>query len=84
MGAGCGTGLLNNLNVDLIITGEFNHDEIEHEVHRGVSVIVTDHTNTERGHHEQFKLSFEELLKSRNESVTLFISDIDRDPLEYI
>ena len=82
MGAGCGTGLLNNLNVDLIITGEFNHDEILHEVHRGVSVIVTDHTNTERGHHTYFKAKFTEYINSFNEQVELIISQVDRDPLE--
>ena len=49
-GAGCGSGMLNNLDVDLLITGEFNHDEILHEVHSKITVIVTDHTNTERGH----------------------------------
>ena len=39
--------LLNNLNIDLLITGEFSHHEILHEVHRGVTLILTDHSNNE-------------------------------------
>ena len=81
-GAGCGSGMLNNLDVDLLITGEFNHDEIMHEVHRKITVIVTDHTNTERGHHIQFREKFIEFLKSHSEHVDIFLSELDRDPLE--
>ena len=47
VGAGSGSKLLSNLNVDLVITGELSHHEILHETHRNVSVIVTDHSNTE-------------------------------------
>jgi putative NIF3 family GTP cyclohydrolase 1 type 2 len=74
--------MLNNLDVDLLITGEFNHDEILHEVQRKITVILTDHTNTERGHHSQFREKFTNLLKSNNEHVELLLSEIDRDPLE--
>ncbi len=85
-GAGSGSKLLSNLNVDLIITGEFSHHEILHEVHRGVSLIVTDHTNTERGYFELFRTQFSQLLKKHNEDehVEILISETDRDPLEYI
>ena len=40
--AGSGSKLLNNKNVDLLITGEFQHHEILHETHRGVSLVLTD------------------------------------------
>jgi len=76
--------MLNNLDVDLIITGEFNHDEILHEVHRKITVIVTDHTNTERGHHIQFREKFIEKLMSHNEHVELLLSEIDHEQLEPI
>lgn len=69
----------------MLITGEFSHHEILHEVHRGVSVIVTDHTNTERGYSRYFLEKFVARLKETNENVIeLFESEADRDPLEYI
>lgn len=83
-GAGSGSKLLSNLNVDLIITGELSHHEILHEVHRGVTVIVTDHTNTERGYFGLFKTKFETLLEKNGEKVEILLSEVDRDPLEYI
>jgi len=83
-GAGSGSKILANLNVDIIITGELSHHEILHEVHRGVSVIVTDHTNTERGYFSLFKTKFEQLLNKNNENVEIILSEVDRDPLEYI
>lgn len=83
-GAGSGSKLLSNLNVDLIITGELSHHEILHEVHRGVTVIVTDHTNTERGYFGMFKEKFEALLAKNGEMVEISLSEVDRDPLQYI
>jgi len=82
--AGSGSKLLNNLNADLLITGEFSHHEILHEVNRGTSVILTDHSNTERGFSALFKKKFTELLEKNNERIDIEISQIDRDPLEYI
>ena len=82
--AGSGSKLLNNLPVDLIISGEFPHHEILHEVHRCTSLILTDHTNNERGFGEVFKQRFTELLAQRHEQVDIEISQVDRDPLECI
>ena len=81
IGAGCCTGLLNNKTVDFIITGEFLHEEIIHEVSRGVSMIVTDHTNTERGYLELFRERLSSSLG--NESIEIVVSKVDRDPLVY-
>jgi len=83
IGAGCCTGLLNEVEADFIITGEFLHEEIVHEVSRGVSMIVTDHTNTERGYLEVFRKRIYESLRSACEDVEVLVSDIDRDPLVY-
>jgi putative NIF3 family GTP cyclohydrolase 1 type 2 len=67
----------------LIITGEFSHHEILHETHRGVSVILTDHSNNERCYFPNFKENFSKLLaKNGGESVQIFISEFDRDPLQ--
>ena len=85
IGAGSGSKLLNGTTADLIITGEFAHHEILHEVHRGVSVILTDHTNTERCYFNHFRNKFTDLLRtSGDESIEILISEADRDPLEVV
>ena len=83
VGAGCCSGLLNNVKADFIITGEFLHEEIVHEVSRGVSMIVTDHTNTERGYLGVFKEWLVETLSLENNTIEIIVSTIDRDPLKY-
>lgn len=72
---------MNNQNVDFIITGEFLHEEIIHEASRGVSMIITDHTNTERGYLGFFKERLCKILN--NENIEINVSKIDRDPLVY-
>jgi len=84
IGAGSGSKLLNDVNADIIITGEFDHHEILHENHRGVSVILTDHTNTERCYFKYFREKFTQLLSQYDESVEIMISTTDRDPLQVI
>lgn len=74
---------MNNTSAELIITGEFSHHEILHETHRGVSVMVTDHSNNERGYREFFKQRFSQLLEKYNENVEIILSEVDKDPLEY-
>ena len=84
VGAGCCSEILNNVKADMIITGEFSHHELLHENSRGVSVIVTDHSNTERGYIQVFRERFLNLLKKNDESVEMIVSKIDRDPLQYV
>ncbi len=81
-GAGCCDEILNNVAADFIITGELGHHQILHEVHRGLSLIVTDHTRTERGFGQKvFKKKMEALTVGAIECI---VSETDRDPLEYI
>lgn len=84
VGAGSGTGLLNNTIGDFIITGELTHHDILHETHRGTSVLITDHSNTERGFISIFREKFLELLAKNNEQAEIMIAASDRDPLEYV
>lgn len=85
VGAGYGNSILKNVKADIFITGEVTHHEIIREVHRGVSFIVTDHSDTERGYNYMFRERFLELLKKHNEpNVEIIVSEKDRDPLEYI
>lgn len=84
VGAGSASGIMNNVKADVLITGEFTHEELLHETHRGVTVIVTDHTNTERGYGRYFLDKFLATLKANNADVLeIFLSEHDRDPLEY-
>ena len=81
--------MLNNKSVDLLVTGEFGHHEVLHEVNRGVSVILTDHTNCERGYHAHFKQQFAKLLAAEASPATtaqinIILSEVDRDPLAYV
>lgn len=86
VGAGGGSGLLNDLSIDLIVTGEFLHHEILHENHRGVSIIVTDHSNTERGYIPKFIADFTRVLEQskKNGLIEITQSKLDRDPLEFV
>lgn len=84
VGAGSGQGLLNNTIADFIITGELTHHDILHETHRGTSVLITDHSNTERGFINVFKKRFNEALLKKNEQVEILVSEFDHDPIQYI
>lgn len=76
--AGSGGSLLKNLDIDLFITGELSHHEVLDAVHRGTSVILTNHSNSERGFLKQFKDIFQTKLP---DSVEVIVSKSDADPL---
>lgn len=58
-----------------------SHHEVLDAVAKGTSVILSDHSNSERG----FLTVFKERLSVRlPESVTVAISKSDRDPLEVV
>lgn len=48
--AGAGGSVLVRANADLLLTGEMRHHDILAQQAKGTSVIVCDHTNTERGY----------------------------------
>jgi len=77
--AGSGGSVLAAAQVDLILTGEMSHHEVLDFVHRGVSVILTDHSNTERGFHSYIRGELEKLLDNK---VEIHVSTVDKDPLE--
>lgn len=78
--AGAGGSVLAPLtNVDLVLTGEMRHHDVRALVERGTSVVLCDHTNTERGYLPILAWRLEEL--SQN-AVTTHVSTRDRDPLQ--
>ena len=76
-GAG-GSMLRPDLGVDLVITGEMSHHDVLALNAAGSSVILTEHSNCERGY---LPLLRKHLLDALGETVTWSISTVDRDPL---
>ena len=70
------------LNAGLVAhSGEMSHHEVLDAVAKGTSVILSDHSNSERGFLRVFK---ERLAARLSDSVTIAISKRDRDPLEVV
>ncbi len=91
--AGSGGSILNNLDVDLLFTGELSHHEALAAVEQGKFVITTFHSNTERLYLEKCMMKVLEG-EVRNEMMAVdasmhleghsFVhcSTVDRDPYE--
>ncbi|HEY6728644.1 MAG TPA: Nif3-like dinuclear metal center hexameric protein [Polyangiaceae bacterium] len=77
--AGAGGSLLVHADADLLLTGEMRHHDILAQQAKGTSVIVCDHTNTERGYLPILaqKLGF-------GGAVHVSISARDADPLQIV
>lgn len=79
--AGSGASVLSGVKADLYITGEMSHHEVLDTVAKGTSVILSDHSNSERGYLTVFK---ERLAVRLHEGITVVVSKADRDPLEVV
>lgn len=77
--AGSGAGCFKGVAADLYITGEMSHHEVLDAVHAGTNVILTNHSNSERGFLARFKERFQPCLPA---DVELLISVCDEDPLQ--
>ncbi|XP_063973874.1 NIF3-like protein 1 isoform X3 [Diachasmimorpha longicaudata] len=76
--AGSGTSVLKNVRADLYVTGEMLHHDILDAVHRETVVILTNHSDSERGFLQEFSGILGNSLGSQ---VTIDVSKTDRDPL---
>lgn len=77
--AGSGGSLLRNCKADLWITGELSHHEVLDAVHCNTSVILCEHSNTERGFlKDVFRAKLTTLLEHQ---VAVDVSEKDQDPL---
>ncbi|XP_030383677.1 NIF3-like protein 1 [Scaptodrosophila lebanonensis] len=79
--AGSGASLLRGVQADLVITGEMTHHELLEFNHNGTTVLLCNHSNSERGYLREFKPILSERLQNACEIV---ISDIDKDPLHTV
>lgn len=63
------------------LSGEMSHHEVLDAAAQGTGVLLSDHSNSERG----FLAVFRERLAVRlPESVAVVVSKVDRDPLEVV
>lgn len=77
--AGSGSSVLNGVQADLFMTGEMSHHEVLDATQRGIHVILSNHSNSERGFLKVFKNELENKLLGG--TVDVVVSQIDRDPL---
>uniref|UniRef100_A0A069DRD8 NIF3-like protein 1 n=1 Tax=Panstrongylus megistus TaxID=65343 RepID=A0A069DRD8_9HEMI len=78
---GSGGSLLKEVKADLYVTGEMFHHDILEANHNGVSVILTNHSDSERGFLKKMCLNLEEML---NGAANIFVSECDKDPITTI
>lgn len=78
---GSGSSVIGGVNADVYLTGEMSHHEILDATSAGRSVILCEHSNSERGYLFVIKTILEDLLGN---NVHIFISELDRDPIEII
>lgn len=74
---GAGGSLFEGIRADLLVTGEMRHHDVLAHVARGMSVILTEHTNCERGYLPHLA----ERLRAACPALLVDVSTRDRDPL---
>lgn len=76
---GAGGSLFQGVRADLLLTGEMRHHDVLEQVERGGAVMLTDHTNTERG----FLAIYAERVREVC-GVDVVVSVRDQDPLRVV
>lgn len=78
--AGAGGSLLADLHdVDFLLTGEMRHHDVRELTDRGTSVVLCDHTNTERGYLPRYAAR----IRAKWPDLEVNVSHRDRDPLQF-
>lgn len=67
-------------HADLFLTGEMRHHDVLARVQRGSAVVLTDHTNTERG----YLPILARRLRAEAPGLEVLVSAADRDPLSIV
>ncbi|XP_015264164.1 PREDICTED: NIF3-like protein 1 [Gekko japonicus] len=76
--AGSGTSVLQGTEADLYLTGEMSHHDVLDAVAKGTTVILCEHSNSERGFLRELQLLLATHLENK---VQVIVSERDRDPL---
>ena len=83
--AGSGGSVFKGVEADLYLTGEMSHHEVLAFVAQGRSVILTNHTNTERGFLKDVLQGWlKEELDQEEEGWEVVVSSKDKDPLRVV
>lgn len=80
--AGSGSGVLKGCKADVFITGEMSHHEVLDANNNGITVILCEHTNTERGFLRDWSLQLKTSVL--DDQVMVSVSEVDRDPLRIV
>ncbi len=80
--AGAGGGLFEKVSdVDFYLTGEMRHHDVLAKNSLAASVVLCDHTNTERGFLPAYR---ERIVDDTDAALDVIIAESDRDPLEVV
>lgn len=90
--AGSGASVLSNVSADLYLTGEMSHHEVLSALAQGTHVILTEHSNSERGYLSQvLQPRLQSLLrvdqgleKESDVHIEVIVSALDKDPLDIV
>ncbi|XP_009951773.1 PREDICTED: putative GTP cyclohydrolase 1 type 2 NIF3L1 [Leptosomus discolor] len=77
--AGSGSSVLKGTEADLYLTGEMSHHDVLDAVANGISVILCEHSNTERGFLSEL---CDMLAVHLQNEINIILSEKDRDPLQ--
>ncbi|XP_009329979.1 PREDICTED: putative GTP cyclohydrolase 1 type 2 NIF3L1 isoform X1 [Pygoscelis adeliae] len=77
--AGSGSSVLKGMEADLYLTGEMSHHDVLDAVANGISVILCEHSNTERGFLSEL---CDMLAIHLQNKINIIVSEKDRDPLQ--
>lgn len=78
--AGAGGSVFEGCNADLFLTGEMRHHDVLAASQSGTSVILTEHTNSERGYLPRLASRISGLFPD----IDVVVSACDRDPLRIV
>lgn len=79
--AGSGGSVLRGVKADLYLTGEMSHHEVLDAAQNGTSVVLCDHSNTERGFLVILQQTLDVLFEHK---IAIHVSATDKDPLEVV
>lgn len=80
--AGSGGSVLKGCNADVWITGEMSHHEVLDAINTGSTVILCEHSNTERGFLRDWAQQLRNVVFE--DQVMVSVSELDRDPLRIV
>ncbi|RVE50118.1 hypothetical protein evm_005324 [Chilo suppressalis] len=76
--AGSGGSVLKGVAADVYLTGEMLHHDVLDAAQKGISVILTNHSDSERGFLRPFSINLQNRLDNQ---VQVMVSNVDKDPL---